>query len=136
MDFADITYSIPQANIFSGLEPSIAVIIACVPLMRPLFGRSEYSKDGSGQYVQESGMSRSEHRVNKDDRDFEPLSDDSSQYRLRPMGTKFQAGVTVEERGVRPPGSSDTSDAEEAARITVRQEWNVSDTPAKQGMAL
>ncbi|KAJ5952347.1 uncharacterized protein N7479_010760 [Penicillium vulpinum] len=30
VDFADITYSIPRANIFSGLEPCLAVILASI----------------------------------------------------------------------------------------------------------
>ena len=92
MDFADITYSIPLANIFSGLEPSLAVILACVPLMRPLLGKSVGSS---------AGQSRSAYPVSgRSDRgkpptnEFEPL-DDESQYRLRPIGVKHQAEVTT-----------------------------------------
>lgn len=35
-DFRDTPYAIMQTVIWSGLEPSVAVILACVPLMRPL----------------------------------------------------------------------------------------------------
>ncbi|KAJ0123903.1 integral membrane protein [Diaporthe amygdali] len=35
-DFRDTPYAIMQTVIWSGLEPSVAVILACVPLLRPL----------------------------------------------------------------------------------------------------
>ncbi|PYI00339.1 hypothetical protein BO78DRAFT_268904, partial [Aspergillus sclerotiicarbonarius CBS 121057] len=40
MNFADITYTLPRANIFSGIEPCLAVTLTSVPMMRPLLGRS------------------------------------------------------------------------------------------------
>ncbi|KAG8160727.1 hypothetical protein KVR01_008991 [Diaporthe batatas] len=50
-DFRDTPYAIMQTVIWSGLEPSFAVILACVPLMRPLFlrirGVVEFSEDRS-----------------------------------------------------------------------------------------
>lgn len=127
MDFNDITYSIPLANIFSGLEPSIAVVLACVPLLRPLFGRAKYSNTGTAHYVENSGASKSAERPIQQGRHFEPLSDDSSQYRLRPLGNKFEVDVSASDRlGVNgPPGSSD-SDEGHGRGITVKQEWKTS----------
>jgi hypothetical protein len=40
MDFSDITFTILKANIFSGIEPCLAVVLASVPMMRPIFRRS------------------------------------------------------------------------------------------------
>ncbi|RAK99406.1 putative integral membrane protein [Aspergillus ibericus CBS 121593] len=40
MNFTDITFTLPRANIFSGIEPCLAATLACIPLMRPLLGRS------------------------------------------------------------------------------------------------
>jgi hypothetical protein len=40
MDFSDLTYSMPLANIWSGLEPSMAVTLCCIPLLRPLISRT------------------------------------------------------------------------------------------------
>ncbi|KAH8904243.1 hypothetical protein BR93DRAFT_930278 [Coniochaeta sp. PMI_546] len=50
MYLTDITYSIPQANIFSGLEPSVAIRLACIPLLRPLLGCTKGSSDGTFRY--------------------------------------------------------------------------------------
>lgn len=36
-DFSDTPYAMLPVIIFSGVEPSVAVALACVPLMRPLF---------------------------------------------------------------------------------------------------
>ena len=93
MDFADITYSIPLANIFSGLEPSLAVILACIPLLRPLLGKAGGSTDASRTHgYQASGRSD---RMKPHTNEFEPL-DDESQYRLRPVGgVKHAAEVTT-----------------------------------------
>ncbi|KAH8779760.1 hypothetical protein F5883DRAFT_406988 [Diaporthe sp. PMI_573] len=50
-DFRDTPYAIMQTVIWSGLEPSVAVILACVPLMRPLVlhirGVVDSSEDGT-----------------------------------------------------------------------------------------
>ncbi|OAT11571.1 integral membrane protein [Blastomyces gilchristii SLH14081] len=40
----------PQQNIFSGLEPSVAVTLSCIPLLRPLLNRSKYGSDGTPGY--------------------------------------------------------------------------------------
>ncbi|POS73564.1 integral membrane protein [Diaporthe helianthi] len=46
-DFRDTPYAIMQTVIWSGLEPSVAVILACVPLMRPLVLRIRGVVDSS-----------------------------------------------------------------------------------------
>ncbi|KAK7699631.1 hypothetical protein SLS64_011585 [Diaporthe eres] len=46
-DFRDTPYAIMQTVIWSGLEPSVAVILACVPLMRPLLLRIRGVVDSS-----------------------------------------------------------------------------------------
>lgn len=122
MDFADITYSIPSANIFSGLEPSVAVILACIPLLRPLLGRHKGSTDGPSRYGASSTPSQALELKSKDARHFEPLSDDSSQYRLRPVGPKHLADVRTTTPTGR--GSSDFED-EDANGITVSKRWKV-----------
>jgi len=86
MDFQDITYSLPPANIFSGLEPSMAVILACIPLLRPLLGRSISSSGTGGASGDKKGLSTPSsalegNKLTAEDRKrpFEPLDDDSSQ---------------------------------------------------------
>lgn len=51
-DYADTPYAMLPVIIFSGVEPSVAVALACVPLMRPLFfavrPNSGIMEDGEG----------------------------------------------------------------------------------------
>ncbi|KAF4765332.1 hypothetical protein N7455_004913 [Penicillium solitum] len=137
MDFADITYSIPLANIFSGLEPCLAVILASIPMMRPLLGRSKYTPEvtarPSNKSSSPSGRSRS-----TGDGEFQPLQDDSSELCLRPVGPQHKVGVAVQNptqpREIRR-GSEDSLEAGESRDmdqmqngglgISVKQEWAV-----------
>jgi hypothetical protein len=94
MDFADITFTIPKANIFSGIEPCLAVVLACVPLMRPLLGRSDATPYGSGQRpVNTDSKSAGPKRVSDDG--FEQLDDDTNHLWLRPMGLQHRADVSA-----------------------------------------
>ncbi|KAJ5817882.1 hypothetical protein N7447_007890 [Penicillium robsamsonii] len=95
MDFADITYSIPRANIFSGLEPCLAIILASVPMMRPLLGRSTYTPELTARPSHKSS-SPSRRSRSTGDSEFQPLQDDSSELCLRPIGPKHEVGVAVE----------------------------------------
>ncbi|KXG47544.1 uncharacterized protein PGRI_014140 [Penicillium griseofulvum] len=94
MNFADITYSIPRANIFSGLEPCLAVILASVPMMRPLLGRSTYTPEVTA-CPSDRSSSASKRSRSTDDSEFQPLKDDSSELCLRPVGPKHEVGVAV-----------------------------------------
>ena len=125
MDFNDITYSLPPANIFSGLEPSVAVTLACVPLLRPLLGCSKYSSNGTGGYASGSGTPSKALEIEAgDSRPFEPLTDDSSQYRLRPLGPNHHAEI---QSTAKPANSRSSSDLEldGPEGILVRSQWKV-----------
>ncbi|KAL4757705.1 putative integral membrane protein [Aspergillus foveolatus] len=154
MDFADITYTMPKANIFSGIEPCLAVILASVPMMRPLLGRKGGSTDATGQtpvysdsnsHPHSHSKSLSKPRGNRNSRigddGFQPLDDDTSQLWLRPLGPKHHVGVSVSQDTVTGDGES-TGSLESLTEtrgkmakrgpgigvgsgITVKQEWNV-----------
>lgn len=80
MDFTDITFTIPKANIFSGIEPCLAVVLASVPMMRPLLGRSAKTQYGSSQSpVKASLKPKSPRRVS--DNGFERLDDERCERR-------------------------------------------------------
>ncbi|XP_014550951.1 hypothetical protein COCVIDRAFT_20708 [Bipolaris victoriae FI3] len=49
LDFADMTYSGVLATNLSGLEPSVAIALACIPLMCPLFRKSRKTTHSSYQ---------------------------------------------------------------------------------------
>lgn len=40
IDYSDVTYTSVTAVLMSAVEPSLAVMLACIPLLRPLVGRS------------------------------------------------------------------------------------------------
>lgn len=94
MDFTDITFTIPMANIFSGIEPCLAVVLASVPMMRPLLGRSAATPYGSGQKAANTeSISAGQKGVGEDG--FERLHDDTSNLWLRPMGLQHRADASA-----------------------------------------
>lgn len=120
MDFTDISYSMTLTNIFSGLEASMAVTLACTPLFRPLVGRCKY-RTGQNPGL---GAPRREQ--------FEPLDDDagSDQLRLRPLNFKHQAEVSAVSVGNsserRDDGNPETKLAGKSTPgIIVSREWEV-----------
>ncbi|KAL4971923.1 hypothetical protein BDW66DRAFT_145209 [Aspergillus desertorum] len=119
MDFADITYTMPKANIFSGIEPCLAVILASIPMMRPLLGRKGGSTNATGQTPGYSNSNSHSHSHSKSlskprgnrnsgvgDDGFQPLDDDTSQLWLRPLGPKHHVGVSVMRDTVAGDGDS------------------------------
>lgn len=106
------------ANIFGGLEPSMAVTLACIPLFRPLVGRCKY-RAGNDLGV---GTPRREQ--------FEPLGDDAGgdQLRLRPLGFKHQAEVSALSIGNESRDDRDFEAKVENGHtpgILVSREWEV-----------
>ncbi|KAK8073398.1 hypothetical protein PG994_004297 [Apiospora phragmitis] len=55
LDFTDVSYSAVEANIYAVVEPGVAIIVSCSPILRPLFdnvfGRqvSSNAKSGSSE---------------------------------------------------------------------------------------
>ncbi|KAK9311147.1 hypothetical protein V1524DRAFT_457636 [Lipomyces starkeyi] len=70
VSYTDITYSVPIALIWSMMEPTLAITIACVPIMRPLFkGMMSTNKGASG-----SGSGHDSHNFqNIDEQHLFPL---------------------------------------------------------------
>ncbi|RAR09007.1 integral membrane protein [Stemphylium lycopersici] len=85
MDFGDITFTIPKVNIFTGLEPCLAVILASIPMMRPLFGRLQTTPYGSCKKPAET-KPRSEIPKGVSVDGFERLDDETRHLWLRPVG--------------------------------------------------
>ncbi|KAJ0117714.1 integral membrane protein [Diaporthe amygdali] len=122
MDFTDIPYSMTLANIFSGLEPSMAVTLACIPLFRPLIGRCKY-RNGIDRGFRTSGREQ-----------FQPLGDESGgdQLRLRPLGLKHPAevsAVSVDKGASHESRDGSSFEAKDDSRqtpgIMVSREWEV-----------
>jgi hypothetical protein len=66
------------------------VVLASVPMMRPLLGRSLATPYGSGQKPGNT-ESKSTGRKGVSGDGFEPLDDDTNQLWLRPMGLQHRA---------------------------------------------
>jgi hypothetical protein len=122
IDYSDITFNIPESLIFSGLEPCLAVTLACVPVLQPLARKIR----GSGAA---SGISSG--KVNSRMSNFQQLNDNSSEHQLRPLGPKHVA----EARAQHSSGSGLSSDIDErpnnkAGGVVVKQEWRVATAEA------
>ncbi|KAJ5691914.1 hypothetical protein N7462_001337 [Penicillium macrosclerotiorum] len=138
MDFNDITFTLPRANIFSGLEPCLAVVLASVPMMRPLLGRSIYTPEVTAQGPTRSSGPSGGSRARSDSK-FQQLNDDTSQLCLRPMGPKHEVGVAVQDMHRRSEDTVATMESRRGAdksqngsgEISVRHEWAVLNGPQR-----
>ena len=114
MDFANITFTIPKANIFSGTEPCLAVVLASVPMMRPLLGPTPYR---SGKKPVNAEFKSTDPNGVSDD-EFERLNDDTSHPWLRPRKLQHSADAS-DFRGAMPGNAS-----EGHQEPVVSQEWS------------
>lgn len=137
VDFDDLTYTCVEALIFSAVEPSLAIVLATVPMLRPLLGRSSskhrVAADDSERIPTPifSFKTRSTSQGPNNSRAFESLGDDPSQYELRPAGPKHNVQISVDRC---------TSDMEhmepgtpisplDQRRITITHDWEVRQEP-------
>ncbi|KAL2180664.1 uncharacterized protein P884DRAFT_191750, partial [Thermothelomyces heterothallicus CBS 202.75] len=125
IDYSDITFNVPTSLIFSGLEPSLAVTLACVPVLRPLLSKIKGSISGSGL---RSGQANPCGFGSKNG-PFAPLNDDSSQYQLRPVGPKHVAEAKAKTPSTWSGDNSDqeTRPANKTGNIVVQREWDVAE---------
>lgn len=121
-------YSGTLTTILSGMEPAIAIVLACVPLMRPIFKKSSSRVDSSrsgydtgelsGGYTKQKGGSRKHSggitELFEDDDD-----DDGSQIQLQPVDVS-KAGISTILHDTEGPAMSYYSRA-----ITVKKSWAV-----------
>lgn len=79
MDYLDVTYSGIPFMLMSLVEPSLAVTLACVPLLRPILGKgdSRYSATGTRNYGN-YGASLSFRGINTHDSDNMNSSNNNS----------------------------------------------------------
>jgi hypothetical protein len=124
-----MTHSGVLATILSGLEPAVAIALACIPLMRPLLGTRSSNKNGSGYY--HDGSKRSGSYPKKGSRNaiyaapgtFTELvydNENSSEVQLQPV--RSGTSVTVsDDREVVNRQSTPSPDR----TITVERRWEV-----------
>ena len=116
LNFNDMTYEGVLATLLSGLEPAVAIALACIPLMRPLLGhrggaspsRTGYDYSGSGTSGLYSGKKGRSPAGSRAMNTFTELGDDaddgsnSSVVQLQPIkpgGHEVRVEVFPDARG-------------------------------------
>ncbi|OTA62073.1 hypothetical protein K449DRAFT_434416 [Hypoxylon sp. EC38] len=123
IDFNDVTWTIPHTVLFSALEPCIAVTLACIIILRPLFG-GRYSPDGTAAF---NGSSPEVLARKNSNRRFRQLNDNSSETRLRPEDVGYRASIAKSPKPFKGFGSMDVN--LEMGSISIKQEWTVQEEP-------
>ncbi|KAI1409470.1 hypothetical protein F5Y13DRAFT_90739 [Hypoxylon sp. FL1857] len=123
IDFNDITWTIPHTVLFSALEPCIAVTLACIIILRPLFG-GQYSSDGTATF---NGSSADVLARKNSSRRFRQLNDNSSETRLRPEDVGYRASIAKSPEPFKGFGSMDVN--LEMGSISIKHEWTVMEEP-------
>lgn len=123
IDLEDVTFTMPHAILFSALEPCIAVTLACVIVLRPLFG-GEYLPDGTATFHTPSVDAIA--RKNSTRR-FRQLNDDSSETRLRPEEVGYRATIAKSPEPFK--GFGVLGEGLEMGLISIKQEWTVKEEP-------
>jgi hypothetical protein len=133
LDFTDMTYAGVAATILSGLEPAVAIALACIPLLRPLFPASSPSPNSVSRYKfgtskRGSVLSSKKGSAHDPTATFSELVDDEdaeSQIQLRPVeGVQSVLVEGNEERGRLERGKDGVMSSGHS--ITVERKWEVS----------
>lgn len=125
-----MTYTGVLATVFTGIEPAVALSLACVPFLRPLVVKrnnlstglgsssSPYASRTLGSKGPSSGSAK---------RPFEELNDDdSSEDQLRRLGTSTTSDSPKYEAGVGPgSGHKQPTRTEPTGSILVKKAWGV-----------
>ena len=93
-----MTYTGVLATIFTGIEPAVALSLACIPFLRPLIkGKALRSTGVDSPYPSRTLGSKGP--SGSANRPFKELSDDSSEVQLQPLGSdsfRYEAEVSRE----------------------------------------
>ena len=123
----DMTYTGVLATILSGLEPAVAIVLACIPLMRPLFSKSNHATRSSFDHDSSKKTSlfskKGSRRHGDSTATFSELVDDndaSSQIELQPVKTCQIVRVSSVYKHDRKRVAKDVGHA-----ITVERRWEV-----------
>jgi hypothetical protein len=125
-----MTHTGVLATILSGLEPAVAIVLACIPLMRPLLGKRDsctnsstydYNSNKSGGVYSKKDC-RSADRNTLTFTELMDDNDDSSEIHLQPMKGVQEVSVTTE-----PVVQSrrESISALPSQAITVEKRWEV-----------
>lgn len=117
MDFTDITFTITNANIFSGIEPCLAVVLASVPLMGPLLGRSVTTARKAENQPEVACLDMSSREIPLRDEDELEGPDNVNRPRLRPLGVQHRADISALCETIHEDSSEEEDDDEPIHRF-------------------
>lgn len=123
----DMPYSGTLTTILSGMEPAIAIVLACVPLLRPIIKKFSSRADSDRLGYSTGELSRGYTKQKEGSREhsggitelFEDDDDNDSQIRLQPVDIS-KAGVSTISHDTEDPAIPQYSRA-----ITVKKSWAV-----------
>lgn len=128
VDFTDVTYTIPHTVLFSALEPCLAITLACVPVLRPIFG-GRYSTTGTAKF----GPPTRKTLTQKSSRRFRQFNENGSEAQLRPGQLESQTHIAANgASSVQIPTAREEGGDVELGSITGSQEWGVDEGISKQ----
>lgn len=119
LDFADMTYTGVLATILSGLEPAVAIALACIPLLRPLY-KSRTTEISLSRYYGSSEASEflSKKGSKYNNRPFDALDDEIQLQPVQPIhNVKVTATVDT--------GSKNLLAMTKPNAITIDTRWEV-----------
>jgi hypothetical protein len=120
--FEDMTYTGVLATIFTGIEPAVALSLACIPFLRPLVKSGVLRSTGVDTPYASRTLGSKATPGSTGNRPFKELSDDSSEVQLQPLGSdslKYEAEVAREEpKGHKQPSNS-------TGAILVSKGWTI-----------
>ncbi len=114
--FEDMTYTGVLSTIFTGIEPAIALSLACIPFLRPLISGGKLRSTGMDSPYPSRTLG-SKAPSGSANRQFKELSDDSSEVQLQPLGNdalKYEAEVSRDKQPTPSTGA-----------ILVSKGWNI-----------
>lgn len=124
-----MTYTGVLATILSGLEPAVAISLACIPLLRPLWGRKpsgskgssyEYNSSKQGRVYPKKGSKGSGGGAVGTFTELVYENDDSSEIQLQPVKPKRSVSISAITES-----KSDPSLVSPGQAITVEQKWEI-----------
>ncbi|KAF9697828.1 hypothetical protein EKO04_004378 [Ascochyta lentis] len=122
LNFADMTYDGVLATVLSGLEPAVAIVLPCIPLLRPLY-KTRGFETRTSQYHGSSGASElfSKKGSKSNNYPFDAFHDNSSEIQLQPF--KHMHNVRVSATPI--SRGEDTFTTRKSNVITVGTKWEV-----------
>ncbi|KAK1751358.1 hypothetical protein QBC47DRAFT_364381 [Echria macrotheca] len=128
LHFEDMTYTGVLATIFTGIEPAVALSLACIPFLRPLVKSGILRSTTSDSRYPSRTLGSKGPVGSSGNRPFKEISDDSSEVQLRPLGSdslKYEAEVSREDSNSEGHGDAAAKKPAGSGAILVSKGWNI-----------